>query len=109
MCVQTMAPPMQNILQRLQVPNYIQVILFSNQTILEEAVENWPTCDCFIAFFSAGFPLDKAHQYVKLRKPLVINDLEMQYLLMDRYYTPFLPLPLPLNGACIVELHFCHV
>ena len=82
--LQTAAQPMQNILQRLQVP-YIKIILFSDRVILEDPIEEWPLCHCFIAFFSKGFPLDKAIDYVKLRQPLVINDLEMQYSLMDRY------------------------
>ena len=39
-----------------------------------------------------GFPLDKALRYVKLKPPkMIVNDLEMQYALMDRYgtYTVF--------------------
>ncbi|XP_027401308.1 inositol hexakisphosphate and diphosphoinositol-pentakisphosphate kinase 2 isoform X15 [Bos indicus x Bos taurus] len=32
----------------------------------------------------AGFPLDKAVAYAKLRNPFVINDLNMQYLIQDR-------------------------
>lgn len=76
---------MQNILQRIQVQDYIKVIMFSDATILEDPIEDWPLCDCLIAFFSKGFPLNKAIDYVKLRKPLVINDLEMQILLIDRY------------------------
>ena len=80
-----MAPPMQNILQRLEVHSYIKVIMFTNRMILEDSIEDWPMCDCFVAFFSAGFPLNKAIDYVKLRKPrLVFNDLEMQYSLMNR-------------------------
>jgi len=42
-------------------------------------VEEWPLCDCFVAFHSNGFPLDKAIEYTRLRKPFVINNLEMQY------------------------------
>ncbi|XP_063580280.1 inositol hexakisphosphate and diphosphoinositol-pentakisphosphate kinase 2 isoform X23 [Pongo abelii] len=34
--------------------------------------------------FVAGFPLDKAVAYAKLRNPFVINDLNMQYLIQDR-------------------------
>ena len=37
-----------------------------------------------IAFFSAGFPLQKAQAYATLRKPFVFNDLQMQEALFDR-------------------------
>jgi len=40
--------------------------------------------DAMICFHSAGFPLDKAVEYDKLRHPVNINDLHVQYLLMDR-------------------------
>jgi hypothetical protein len=37
-----------------------------------------------IAFFSDGFPLEKAIAYAKLRNPFCINDLPMQKVLWDR-------------------------
>ena len=38
-------------------------------------------------FIVKGFPIEKVMEYIKLKKPsLVINDLEMQYSLLDRYY-----------------------
>jgi inositol-hexakisphosphate/diphosphoinositol-pentakisphosphate 1-kinase len=37
-----------------------------------------------VAFFSKGYPLDKAKEYVKLRKPFILNDLGMQEMLKDR-------------------------
>ena len=83
-CTQTMTPPMRNVLERLKVQDYIRIVMFTEKTILEEPVEKWPMCNCLIAFYSKGFPLDKAIEYVKLRKPLVFNDLEMQFSLMDR-------------------------
>ena len=75
---------MQSILKRMQFQDYIQIVSFSDYIILNKPIEEWPLCDCLIAFYSKGFPLDKAIAYVNLRHPFVINDLEMQYNLMDR-------------------------
>ena len=54
--------------------------------ILNEPPESWPVCDALLSFFSAGFPLEKAIAYAKLRKPFVINDLEEQIMLQDRIH-----------------------
>ncbi|XP_070764197.1 inositol hexakisphosphate and diphosphoinositol-pentakisphosphate kinase 2 [Enoplosus armatus] len=76
--------PMTQILERLCKFDYINVVIFPEEVILEEPVEKWPLCDCLISFHSKGFPLDKAVEYVKLRNPLLINDLNMQYFIQDR-------------------------
>ena len=47
-------------------------------------LEKWPYCDALIAFYSTGFPLDKAEQYAELVKPYILNDLPMQRVLMER-------------------------
>ncbi|XP_049429283.1 inositol hexakisphosphate and diphosphoinositol-pentakisphosphate kinase 1 isoform X3 [Epinephelus fuscoguttatus] len=76
--------PMTQILERLCKFDYINVVIFPEEVILEEPVEKWPLCDCLISFHSKGFPLDKAVEYTKLRNPLLINDLNMQYFIQDR-------------------------
>lgn len=39
---------------------HAQVFLFGDQCILHEPPEKWPYCDALVAFYSTGFPLDKA-------------------------------------------------
>ena len=75
---------MQEILGRMSVFDCLDIIVFSDETILNDPVEAWPICDCLISFYSKGFPLEKAIEYAKLRKPFSLNDLDMQYALMDR-------------------------
>ena len=75
---------MKDILERLKHPN-IKIIVFAELMILNDPIEEWPRCDCLLAFFSMGFPLEKAVAYSKLRKPFLINDLESQYDLLNRF------------------------
>uniref|UniRef100_A0A8B9IMI9 Inositol hexakisphosphate and diphosphoinositol-pentakisphosphate kinase n=1 Tax=Anser cygnoides TaxID=8845 RepID=A0A8B9IMI9_ANSCY len=84
MAKKSKSKPMKEILERLSMFKYITVIIFEEDVILNEPVENWPLCDCLISFHSKGFPLDKAVAYAKLRNPFIINDLNMQYHIQDR-------------------------
>ncbi|XP_041693760.1 inositol hexakisphosphate and diphosphoinositol-pentakisphosphate kinase 1 isoform X4 [Coregonus clupeaformis] len=80
--------PMTQIMERLCKFEYITVVIFPEEVILNEPVDKWPLCDCLISFHSKGtnerFPLDKAVEYANLRNPLLINDLNMQYYIQDR-------------------------
>ncbi|XP_064148120.1 inositol hexakisphosphate and diphosphoinositol-pentakisphosphate kinase 1 isoform X5 [Loxodonta africana] len=89
--------PMTQILERLCRFDYLTVIILGEDVILNEPVENWPSCHCLISFHSKvkrpptlpdtlenSFPLDKAVAYSKLRNPFLINDLAMQYYIQDR-------------------------
>ncbi|XP_063101583.1 inositol hexakisphosphate and diphosphoinositol-pentakisphosphate kinase 2 isoform X16 [Cavia porcellus] len=84
MAKKSKSKPMKEILERISLFKYITVVVFEEEVILNEPVENWPLCDCLISFHSKGFPLDKAVAYAKLRNPFVINDLNMQYRIQDR-------------------------
>ncbi|CAH0551018.1 unnamed protein product [Brassicogethes aeneus] len=84
MAKKSQSKPMKEILTRLQEFEYIKVIVFPEDVILQKPVEEWPVCDCLISFHSKGFPLDKAISYAQLHNPYVINNLHMQYDIQDR-------------------------
>ena len=76
---------MKEILNRLHQVFILDFQVFPDELILNEPIEDWPIVDCLISFYSKGFPLEKAIKYAELRNPFLLNDLQMQYLLMDRY------------------------
>ena len=59
--------------------DYLDFIIFPEDVITSEPVEKWPLCDCLIGFHSTDFPLRKAIEYEKLRRPFVMNDLNRQF------------------------------
>ncbi|KAH8264235.1 hypothetical protein KR038_004967, partial [Drosophila bunnanda] len=84
MAKKAQAKPMKEILARLGEFAYIKVVTFDENVILQEPIQNWPTCDCLISFHSKGFPLEKAIKYAQLRNPFLLNKLGVQYDILDR-------------------------
>ncbi|KAL6893672.1 hypothetical protein ACP4OV_007770 [Aristida adscensionis] len=76
--------PMEQILERLRAFGEFEIIIFGDKVILDDPIEIWPNCDCLIAFYSSGYPLQKVQAYAALRRPFLVNELEPQYLLHDR-------------------------
>ena len=71
--------PMRAILTRLP-EDYFDVTVFGDDCLLNKPVEEWPVVECLISFFSGHFPIEKGLAYVELRKPFMINDLDMEIL-----------------------------
>ncbi|CAO2178027.1 unnamed protein product [Urochloa humidicola] len=76
--------PMEQILERLRAFGEFEIIVFGDKVILQDPIESWPLCDCLIAFYSSGYPLEKAEKYAALRRSFLVNELAPQYLLHDR-------------------------
>jgi len=79
----TQSKPMREILKRLSTEQF-EIVIFGDECILHQPVESWPVVEALITFYSNHFPTQKALDYVKLRKPYMINDLEMGEILKDR-------------------------
>lgn len=56
-----------------------------DETIMEtRPVHLWPIFHVLVTLYSSSFPLDKVRRYVALRSPLLVNNLYMQPLMLDR-------------------------
>jgi inositol-hexakisphosphate/diphosphoinositol-pentakisphosphate 1-kinase len=75
--------PMAEILSRID-ENMYQVVFFGDTVLLSDPPTSWPKCDALIAFYSKGYPLQKVKEYVKICKPYILNDLDMQEVIQDR-------------------------
>ena len=58
--------------------------LCSDACILEKPALEWPVCECIISAYSPGFPISKAEEYVKLRRPFCVNNVSAEHVLRDR-------------------------
>jgi hypothetical protein len=79
----TKSKPMGELLDRLPA-DLFEIKIFGDECILNEPIESWPVVEVLITFYSTKFPTEKALEYIKLRKPFLINDLSMESTLQDR-------------------------
>ena len=75
---------MKALIRRLEASGVFDINIFGDDTILNKPIEEWPKVECLIGFYSNGFPLEKAIEYVRLVKPIEINRLDKQPLLRNR-------------------------
>eukprot|EP01032_Pedospumella_encystans_P030688 gene30688-34635_t len=75
--------PMREILSRLPAELF-EIVMYDDELLLNAPVEEWPIVEVLITFYSTKFPTEKALEYIKLRNPFLVNDLEMSFTLRDR-------------------------
>ena len=75
---------MREILKFLDRNQEIEICRFNDVMLLQLPIEEWLRCDVLIGFYSTGFPLQKAIDYVRKYKPVMINSLDVQHELWDR-------------------------
>ncbi|XP_032966187.1 inositol hexakisphosphate and diphosphoinositol-pentakisphosphate kinase 2 isoform X8 [Rhinolophus ferrumequinum] len=76
MAKKSKSKPMKEILERISLFKYITVVVFEEDVILNEPVENWPLCDCLISFHSKECSLIEGEDHVEVngevfQKPFV--------------------------------------
>ena len=84
--------PMKELMMRLlnqgtpQKPKpQLEFVKFGDDLLLNTPVDQWPECNCLIAFYSEGFPLAKAMDYAAMYPYMyLLNDLDVQNHLFDR-------------------------
>ena len=79
----TKSKPMKEILSRLPKDSF-EIVIVGDECILNSPVDEWPVVEVLITFYSTRFPTEKALEYIKLRSPFLINDLEVDSTLKDR-------------------------
>ena len=75
---------MKNILDNFEKFEEFKIIIFTEDIIFKQEIENWPIVDSLIIFFSNGFPYTKGLKYINLRKPFLVNDFEIQKIFWNR-------------------------
>ena len=75
---------MQKILKNIKKFEEFKLVNFTEDLIFCKEIENWPIVESMIVFFSTGFPFNKVLDYIKLRKPFLVNDFESQKIFWDR-------------------------
>jgi inositol hexakisphosphate/diphosphoinositol-pentakisphosphate kinase len=75
--------PMREILSRLPADAF-EIVMYGDECILNTPVEEWPVVEVLITFYSTRFPTEKALEYIKLRNPYLLNDLEIDSVMKDR-------------------------
>lgn len=61
-----------------------EIIIFDEDLILNKNIIEWPLVDALVTFFHLPLPFDKIFEYAKMWNIYSVNNLLMQYSLLDR-------------------------
>ena len=79
------SPTMTAMLERFEGFGNFAIVRFEEEMLLNEHPSRWPTVDVMIAFFSSGFPLEKAVAYADMHPHIFfITEPRNQRVLLDR-------------------------
>lgn len=68
----------------VQANKNFTIVQIDENFMLDTCVTCWPIVQVLVTLFAPPFPLDKVLHYVKLRNPVLVNNLYMQRYMMDR-------------------------
>lgn len=66
------------------IKSYPGVVFLNENMILDEKISNWEVIDILVSFYHKHLPFDKVYKYAKFRNVICLNDLLLQYALLDR-------------------------
>lgn len=75
---------MQALLTSLLRTNPQLTLVHLDETLMNLPVSSWPVVDVLLPLYSTDFPLEKVLEYADLRKPILVNNLYMQPVMLDR-------------------------
>lgn len=61
-----------------------EIVFVDENTILNLDIDKWPNVDALVSFFHLPLPFDKVYEYAKQMNIYSVNNLLMQYSLLDR-------------------------
>ena len=87
---------MGEILKRMELMEFLEIIIFDETMILNDPIDSWPICDCLVSFHSKGISLISGHgqgstdqnlsvQKLKFWKSLNDSDLWMFFVVVLRH------------------------
>ncbi|KAJ3425104.1 inositol hexakisphosphate and diphosphoinositol-pentakisphosphate kinase [Anaeramoeba flamelloides] len=75
---------MKKILVQLKNSDKIKLVIWTNDMIQNQTIENWPIVDGLITLYSSGYPVNKVISYVNRHRPYCCNNPEFFKAMTNR-------------------------